>query len=131
MTQWTAVKARLRAAPPVLTSGAVMAEHLVVLMTAPSVEVAAGIARAVVDEGLAACANLVPGVRSIYRWEGRLCDEPEALCVLKTRADRFEPLRARIVALHPYSVAEVIALPITQGSEPYLRWIDSACGSQP
>ena len=104
-----------------------MPEHLVVLMTAPSAEVAASMARDVVEGGLAACVNLVPGVRSIYRWEGRTCDDPEVLCVIKTRADRFAELRARIVALHPYEVAEVIGLPIAEGSTPYLSWIDSVC----
>jgi periplasmic divalent cation tolerance protein len=104
-----------------------MGEHLVVLMTAPSAEVAAEIARPLVGEGLAACVNVVPGVRSIYRWNGEVCDDAEVLCVIKTRAERFEALRARILALHPYEVAEVIALPIVAGNEPYLAWIDSVC----
>jgi periplasmic divalent cation tolerance protein len=104
-----------------------MAEHQAVLMTAPSAEVAANIARALVGEGLAACVNIVPGVRSIYCWKGDVCDDSEVLCVIKTCAERFEALRARIVALHPYEVAEIIALPITAGSAPYLAWIDSLC----
>jgi periplasmic divalent cation tolerance protein len=104
-----------------------MQQHQAVLMTAPSAEVAAAIARALVGEGLAACVNLVPGVRSIYRWQGEVCDDAEVLCVIKTRADRFDALRARIVALHPYEVAEVIALPIVAGNEAYLAWIDSLC----
>jgi periplasmic divalent cation tolerance protein len=104
-----------------------MAEHQAVLMTAPSAEVATNIARALVDEGLAACVNIVPGVRSIYRWQGETCDDAEVLCVIKTRAERFEALRARVVALHPYEVAEVIALPIDAGNAPYLAWIDSLC----
>jgi periplasmic divalent cation tolerance protein len=105
-----------------------MTEHVAVLMTAPSAEVAAEIARTLVGEGLAACVNTVPGVRSIYRWKGEVCDDAEVLCVIKTRAERFEALRARIVALHPYEVAEVIALPIVAGNAPYLAWIDSLCG---
>jgi periplasmic divalent cation tolerance protein len=104
-----------------------MGEHQVVLMTAPSAEVAADMARALVGEGLAACVNIVPGVRSIYRWQGELCDDAEVLCVIKTRADRFEALRARIVALHPNEVAEIIALPVAAGNPPYLAWIDSLC----
>ncbi|HEY3353941.1 MAG TPA: divalent-cation tolerance protein CutA [Polyangia bacterium] len=100
-------------------------EHILVLTTAPSSEVAADIGRTVVDEGLAACVNVVPGLRSIYRWEGQLCDDAEVLCLMKTRAELFEPLRARIVGLHPYQVAEVIALPITAGSAPYLDWLDA------
>jgi periplasmic divalent cation tolerance protein len=104
-----------------------MVGQIVVLMTAPSAEVAANIARVVVDEGLAACVNIVPGVSSIYRWKGKTCEDAEVLCVIKTRADRFEELRGRVVALHPYEVAEVVALPLTMGHEPYLRWIDTSC----
>lgn len=96
------------------------------LVTAPSAEVAAAIGRAVVTEGLAACVNVVPGVRSIYRWQGELCDDAEVLCVMKTRAERVAALTDRVVALHPYEVPEVIALPIAAGSAPYLRFVDDA-----
>jgi periplasmic divalent cation tolerance protein len=98
-------------------------DALVVLVTAPSAEKAAEIARAVVEERLAACGNVVPGLRSIYRWEGKVHDEGEALLVLKTARDRFDALRARVIALHPYDVPEVIAVPIEAGSAPYLAWI--------
>jgi periplasmic divalent cation tolerance protein len=104
-----------------------MPDHVVVLMTAPAAEVAATIGRTLVDEGLAACVTVVPGARSIYRWDGKICDETEVLCLLKSRSDRFAELRARIVALHPYEVPEIIAVPVVAGSEPYLRWIDSCC----
>ncbi len=100
-----------------------MTDALVVLVTAPTPERAAEIARAVVEERLAACGNVVPGVRSIYRWEGKVQDDPEALLVLKTTRARFESLRARVLALHPYEVPEVIALPVEAGSAPYLDWI--------
>lgn len=100
-----------------------MTDALVVLVTAPSAEKAAEIARAVVEERLAACGNVVPGLRSIYRWEGKVHDEGEALLVLKTARDRLDALRARVIALHPYDVPEVIALPIEAGSAPYLDWI--------
>ena len=95
-----------------------MTDALVVLVTAPSAEQAAALARA-----LAACGNVVPGLRSIYRWEGEVQDEPEALLVLKTSRDRFEALREKVLALHPYEVPEVIALPVEAGSAPYLAWI--------
>jgi periplasmic divalent cation tolerance protein len=98
-------------------------DALVVLVTAPTAEKAAEIARAVVEERLAACGNVVPGLRSIYRWEGKVHDEGEALLVLKTARDRLEALRARVVALHPYEVPEVIALPVEAGHAPYLAWI--------
>jgi periplasmic divalent cation tolerance protein len=96
---------------------------LVVLVTAPSAEKALELARALVGERLAACASLVPGVRSIYWWEGKVQDEPEALLVLKTTRDRFEALRDRTLALHPYQVPEVIALPVEAGSAAYLEWL--------
>lgn len=97
--------------------------HLVVFITTPTADVAAQIARALVEERLAACGNVVPGLRSIYRWEGEIHDEAEALLVLKTTRARFEALRERALALHPYEVPEVIALPIEAGSAPYLEWI--------
>jgi periplasmic divalent cation tolerance protein len=100
-----------------------MTDALVVLVTTPSPERAAEIARAVVDERLAACGNVVPGLRSIYRWEGKVQDEEEALLVLKTTRARFEALRDRVLALHPYEVPEVIALPVEAGSARYLAWI--------
>jgi periplasmic divalent cation tolerance protein len=101
-----------------------MTDALVVLVTTPSPERAAEIARAVVEERLAACGNVVPGVRSIYRWEGKVQDDAEALLVLKTTRARFEALRDRVLALHPYEVPEVIAIPVEAGSARYLEWIE-------
>jgi periplasmic divalent cation tolerance protein len=97
--------------------------HVVVLVTAPTAERAAEIARALVEERLAACGSVVPGIRSIYRWEGKVQDDQEALLVLKTTRERFEALRERVLALHPYQVPEVIALGVEAGSAPYLAWI--------
>lgn len=98
-------------------------EVLVVLVTAPTAEVAAGLARALVEARLAACGTVVPGLRSIYRWEGRVHDEPEALLVLKTTRDRFEALRDEVLRLHPYDVPEVLALPVEAGAARYLAWV--------
>jgi periplasmic divalent cation tolerance protein len=95
----------------------------VVLMTAPSEEVAATIARTLVEEGLIACANLVPQVRSLYRWEGKVCDEREVLVVMKLAAERYAAVEARIGALHPYTVPEVLRLDVTAGFPPYLGWL--------
>ena len=103
-----------------------MTDAVVVLVTAPSADLAAAIARAVVEEKLAACGNVLPGVRSIYRWEGKVQDEPEALLILKTQRKRFAELRDRVLALHPYEVPEVIALPVEAGSDAYLDWIAQA-----
>ncbi len=105
-----------------------MTDALVVLVTTPSAERAAELARALVDERLAACGNVVPGLRSIYRWEGKVQDEEEALLLLKTTRARFEALRDRVLALHPYEVPEVIALPIEAGSAKYLAWIAAETG---
>ncbi len=99
---------------------------VVMLVTASSAAEAEKIARPLVEEALAACVNIVAPIRSIYRWQGRLCDEPEALLVIKTTARRIEAVRERVTALHSYSVPEVIALPITAGSEPYLKWVDES-----
>jgi periplasmic divalent cation tolerance protein len=95
----------------------------VALITAPDPETAAGIARVLVEERLAACVNLVPGVRSIYRFEGRVHDESETLLIVKTRAERAAALEARVRALHPYEVPEVLHLAAAGGSAPYLAWV--------
>jgi len=99
-----------------------MSEHIMVMVTAPKKE-APGLARALVEERLVACVNLVPGLRSVYWWKGKIEDEPEVLCIMKTRSALFEALRNRVTALHSYEVPEIIALPILAGHEPYLDWI--------
>jgi periplasmic divalent cation tolerance protein len=96
---------------------------VVVLCTLPPGDAASAIAQTLVEERLAACVNLVPGVRSIYRWQGAICDEPEQLAIIKTTADGVAALKARLVALHPYDVPEVLALPVADGHLPYLGWI--------
>ncbi len=97
----------------------------VVLMTAPNQEVAQRIARALVEERLAACVNLVPGVRSIYRWQGSVEDDAEILLLAKTGAKRCAALAARVQALHPYELPEIVVLPVDGGSQRYLAWIVS------
>ncbi len=99
---------------------------IVVMVTAPGLESATGIARALVTEGLAACVNIVPGVRSIYVWDGKLCDDSEALCVAKTRRDLFDRLRTRVIELHPYDVPEVLAFDLDDGNASYLEWVRGA-----
>ncbi|MBL8955538.1 MAG: divalent-cation tolerance protein CutA [Myxococcaceae bacterium] len=95
----------------------------VVLITAPSQEKATELAHALVNEKLAACVNLVPGVRSIYRWEGAVEDAQEVLMLAKTTTDRFDALHQRVLALHPYQVPEVVRLDIAAGHLPYLDWV--------
>ena len=103
-----------------------MEGRIVVLCTVPTLETAERIAQAVVERRLAACVNVVPGLVSIYRWKGALQRDEERLLIVKTRAERFEALRAAIVELHPYEVPEVVALPVIAGHAPYLTWLDES-----
>jgi periplasmic divalent cation tolerance protein len=103
-------------------------DALVVLVTTPDVEAAAALARALVEARLAACGNVVPGLRSIYRWEGQVHDEPEALLILKTTSARFEALRDEVLRRHPAQVPEVLALPVVASSAPYLAWLAGQVG---
>lgn len=98
-------------------------EVIVVLITAGSNENATAIARALVEEQVAACVNLVPGIRSIYRWQGKVTEDDEWLLIAKTRRSSFAALDARVRALHEYQTPEVIALDVAQGSAPYLEWL--------
>jgi periplasmic divalent cation tolerance protein len=91
--------------------------------TCPNPEVAKTIAERVVDERLAACVNLLPHVTSIYRWQDDIATDQESLLMIKTTQPQLEALTARIAALHPYEVPEVIALPIAAGHENYLEWV--------
>jgi periplasmic divalent cation tolerance protein len=77
-----------------------------------------------VESHLAACCNIIPSLRSIYFWQGKLCDDSELLLVIKTKADRYELLKQKIRELHPYDVPEVIALPVLKGNKDYLKWVD-------
>ncbi len=99
---------------------------MLALTTLPSAEAAATIARTLVEEQLAACVTIVPGVRSIYRWQGAVVDDAEVLCLIKTTRDRVDALTARLVALHPYDVPELITLPVDGGHAPYLAWVQAS-----
>jgi periplasmic divalent cation tolerance protein len=103
-----------------------MTEAVVVLVTAPTAESAAGMARTLVEEGLCACGNVVPGIRSIYRWEGKVHEDAEALLVLKTERRLVEALKDRLPALHPYQVPELLVLPVEDGLGPYLKWVGAS-----
>ncbi len=101
-----------------------MNQYITVLCTTPSKEVAESIAELVVQKGLAACANTIHGVHSIYTWKGETCRDNEYLMIFKTRGNLFEQLRMEISSNHPYEVPEIIALPILEGHRPYLDWIE-------
>ncbi len=103
-----------------------MTETVVILITAPTADVAASIARTLVDERLAACGNVVPAIRSIYRWAGEIHDDAEALLVLKTERRLVPALKDRLPALHPYQVPELLALPVEDGLAGYLEWVGAS-----
>ncbi len=96
---------------------------IVVLITAPTEDEAATVARAIVEERLAGCVNIVRNIRSIYRWEGKTEDDQEVLMIAKTRQELFASLAKKVKQLHSYSVPEIIAVPIIEGSEDYLAWL--------
>ena len=98
-------------------------EACVVLCTCPDEEVALRVATAVIERKLAACVNRVPGIESIYHWEGKVERDREELLVIKTTRAVYADLEACIREVHPYDVPEVIALPIEAGSSDYLEWI--------
>jgi periplasmic divalent cation tolerance protein len=100
-----------------------MPDYLIIYITAPSEEEGAEIAKTLVGEKLAACVNIVKDIRSVYFWEGEVQDEKEVLLVVKTRAGLYEKLEARVKEIHPYTVPEIIALPILRGSKEYLGWL--------
>jgi periplasmic divalent cation tolerance protein len=102
-----------------------VSERILVLSTVARAEDAERIGRALVERGLAACVNVVPGLVSIYRWKGAVEREEERLLLIKTRGEAFSALREALVALHPYEVPEVLALPIADGHAPYLAWLDA------
>lgn len=94
-----------------------------VLCSCPEGESAAQLAAALVEARLAACVNRIPGVASCFRWEGRVDESHETLLVIKTTAERLEPLTVRIRELHPYELPEIVAVPVLGGLEPYLDWV--------
>jgi periplasmic divalent cation tolerance protein len=98
-------------------------EVIVVYITAPNEEEASKIAKTIVGERLAGCVNIVKGIRSIYSWQGKIEDDSEVLMIVKTQRHLFESLKMRVKELHSYTVPEIIALPIIEGSEDYLGWL--------
>ena len=99
------------------------AEEIAVFITTPTEDLAAEIAKVLVGNGLAACANIIKNIRSIYAWKGEVQDDQEALMIVKTRRELFDRLASKVRELHSYEVPEIIALPIITGSEDYLRWL--------
>jgi periplasmic divalent cation tolerance protein len=100
-----------------------MTDKIIVLVTGGSMRECKKIARSLLDKRLIACANVIPMVRSLYRWQEKIADEKECLMILKSAREHFALLRAEVERLHSYSVPEVIALPIVDGASNYLNWI--------
>jgi len=100
----------------------------ILLCTCPDAETGAAIARTLVDEGLAACVNVVPAVTSVYRWQGSTQTAEECLLLVKGASARYAQIENRIIALHPYELPEIIAVPVTQGLPRYLAWLNNPEG---
>jgi periplasmic divalent cation tolerance protein len=101
-----------------------MKKFILVLTTVPNEKTGQQIARALVEERLAACVTVSPAAQSFYWWEGRIMKEREHILIIKTKASAYDELEARLKGLHPYDVPEFIALPIERGSKRYLAWVD-------
>ena len=99
------------------------ADIVVVLVTGPDSETLGGIGRRVVEDRLAACANILGGISSVYRWKGEVEVENEALALIKTTGARVEDLQQAVRELHPYEEPEFLVLPVTTGSDGYLHWV--------
>jgi periplasmic divalent cation tolerance protein len=98
-------------------------DEIVVFITAPNEDESAKIARALVEARIAGCVNIIKNIRSIYSWEGKIEDEDEVFMIVKTRKELFKSLAGKVRELHSYSVPEIIAFPIVEGSEDYLQWL--------
>jgi periplasmic divalent cation tolerance protein len=107
-------------------------EHRVVLCNAPPAA-AEGLAEALVERRLAACVNVIPGVTSVYRWQGELCKDQEYTLLIKTTRGRLSALTTALEALHPYDLPEIIALPICpgEGQARYLEWVTKEVSEEP
>ncbi len=103
---------------------------LLVLSTFPDAETARRIVRVCVEERLAACGNLLPGVESIYRWRGAVETASETLVLFKTTTEVYPRLQERLRALHPYETPEIVALPPSGGLPAYLEWVVDACADE-
>jgi periplasmic divalent cation tolerance protein len=101
-----------------------MTDKIVVLTTCESEQEASRLARHLVDKRLAACVNIIPRIRSVYRWKDKVEEAAEFLLLIKSRRDVFDSLRDEILKMHSYEVPEVIAIPVVDGSAAYLGWLD-------
>jgi periplasmic divalent cation tolerance protein len=104
-------------------------ETLLACSTFPEIETARRIAHQLVTENLAACANIIPAVESIYRWQDKIENAPETLVFFKTTADRYAAFQDKLKSLHPYEVPEIICLRVADGLPEYLQWVSAGCSA--
>ncbi len=107
-----------------------MENHFVIYITTGKQEEAENIATGLVKEGLAACVNIVPSIKSVYKWKGDICNDDEILLIIKSRKLLLGKLVEWVKKHHSYETPEIIALPIVDGSKDYLKWIDDSCPDQ-
>ncbi|MBF0255317.1 MAG: divalent-cation tolerance protein CutA [Gammaproteobacteria bacterium] len=93
------------------------------LCTCPDLTTAQSLARQLVERGLAACVNILPGVSSVYAWQGQVEQAEEVLLLIKTASERVETMQQALAQLHPYEVPEIISLPVSAGHHPYIQWV--------
>ncbi|HKO60164.1 MAG TPA: divalent-cation tolerance protein CutA [Pyrinomonadaceae bacterium] len=103
-----------------------MSNAIVVFITAPTVDEARAIADKLVETQLAACVQILPEMKSVYRWQGKVEHQPEHLLLAKTTADRFAELEREVRAMHSYDTPEIVSFPLTAGSADYLRWLEES-----
>lgn len=103
-------------------------EYLIIFCTVPDEDTALKISNKIVKEKLAACCNVIKGIRSIYFWKDKMCDDSEFLLIIKTKKSAYKKLEDRIKNLHPYQVPEILGISINQGVEQYLKWVDENVG---
>ncbi len=104
---------------------------VVIFITASTNEEAKSIGKHLVEKGLAACANIVPGVQSLFVWDGKFCQEDEVLIIIKSVREKAKEIIAVVKEIHSYDVPEIIVLPIVDGSKDYLNWLQESISSNP
>ena len=107
-----------------------MTDKIVILSSCANAEEGAKLARLLLEERLAACVSVVPGMRSFYRWKGAIDSAEECLLVIKSSRDSFAALRVALEKAHSYEVPELLALPVVDGAPNYLSWIENNLGSE-
>jgi len=103
------------------------AQYIVVLVTTKDKKEANKIAQGLLEAKLIACANIVDGIQSLFWWQGKIDSSKEVLLILKTKKNLFKKVSAKVKSLHSYQTPEIIALPIVEGSQDYLAWVNSSC----